>query len=95
VAEPAAAVETDLAWTRGRLVFEDASMARVTADLRRWYGVELRIDDPALALRTVRTEFPAGESVDEVLRVIGLALGAEVEMRGDTAVMTPGAAPPE
>lgn len=93
VAEPAAAVETDLAWTRGRLVFEDASMARVTADLRRWYGVELRIDDPALAALTVRTEF-AGESVDEVLRVIGLALGAEVEMRGDTAVMTPGAAPP-
>jgi transmembrane sensor len=93
VAETAAAVETDLAWTRGRLVFEDATMERVAADLRRWYGVELRIDDPVLAGRTVRAEF-AGESVDEVLRVIGLALGAEIEMRGDTAVMTPGAAAP-
>jgi transmembrane sensor len=94
MAEPAAATETDLAWTQGRLVFEDANMARVSADLRRWYGVELRIDDPALASLTVRTEFPAGESVGEVLRVIGLALGAQIEMRGDTAVMTPGAAPP-
>jgi transmembrane sensor len=92
VVEPAAAA--DLAWTEGRLVFEDASMARVAADLRRWYGVNVRIADPALAERTLTAQF-AGEPVEEVLRVIGLALVADIQMRGDTAVLSapPGASP--
>jgi transmembrane sensor len=40
----AAATEQDLAWTRGELVFRDASLAEVEAELRRWYGVELRAE---------------------------------------------------
>ena len=35
----------DVAWTRGRLVFRDAPLQRVAADLRRWYGVDLRAGD--------------------------------------------------
>jgi ferric-dicitrate binding protein FerR (iron transport regulator) len=71
---------------QGRLVFEDATLASVAADLRRWYGVVLRFEDPALASRTIRAEF-RGEPVEEVLRVIGMTFG-EMEMRGDTAVLS-------
>lgn len=86
VAQRAAALDDDLAWTRGELVFVDAPLERVAAELRRWYGVELRVDDPALTGRHLTASF-AGEPAPQVLRVIALALGAELQMRGDTAVL--------
>jgi transmembrane sensor len=85
-AERAAATEDDLAWTRGRLVFRDAPLEQVAADLRRWYGVELRAGDDAVAARRLTASF-GEEAPADVLRVIGLALGADVAMRGDTAVL--------
>ncbi|HEX8274749.1 MAG TPA: FecR domain-containing protein [Longimicrobiaceae bacterium] len=92
-AERAGAREDDLAWTRGRLVFRDAPVERVAADLRRWYGVELRVADPALAGRRLTASF-AGEPREQVLRVVALALGAELELRGDVATLRAGAGPP-
>lgn len=86
VAERAAATADDLAWTRGQLVFNDAPLSRVRADIRRWYGVELRVADSALARRHLTASF-RGEPVEQVLDVIALALGARVERRGDTAVV--------
>jgi transmembrane sensor len=87
VAERGVATDDDLAWTRGRLVFADASFAQVRADLRRWYGIELEIADSALASRHLTASF-AGETVLHVLNVIALALGATIERRGgDTVVM--------
>lgn len=85
-AERAAATADDVAWTRGRLVFRDATIPQVSADLRRWYGVELRAGDAEVAGRTLTASFQ-GEPPGEVLRVVALALGAEVEVRGDTAVL--------
>jgi len=86
VAEPAAATSDDLAWTTGRLVFNHAPLPVVAAELRRWYGIELQITDRKLAGRHLTASF-AGESLPEVLSIIGLALGAEIERRGDTAVV--------
>jgi transmembrane sensor len=85
VAEPAAATPEDLAWTRGRLWFQNAPLARVRSDLRRWYGIELQVDS-SLAGRHLTASF-AGEPVQQVLDVIALALGARIERRGDTAVV--------
>jgi transmembrane sensor len=87
VVERAAATEADLAWTRGQLVFQDATISRVVTDLRRWYGVEVRLGDAALADRHVTTMAFEGEGVQEVLRVIALALGVDWQMRGDTALI--------
>ena len=78
-----AATDDDFAWTLGRLVFREASMSELVADLRRWYGVELRVTDTALLRRHFTGSF-ARESPDRVLDVIALALGASVERRGDT-----------
>jgi transmembrane sensor len=86
-AERAPATADDLAWTRGELVFRDASMTEVAAELRRWYGVELRAGDSAVAGRRLTASFE-GEDSRKVLEVIALALGAEMTMRGDTAVLS-------
>ncbi len=84
VAERAAATPDDLAWTGGRLVFNNAPLSLVAADLKRWYGIELRMADPSLAGRHLTASF-AGEPAPQVLSIIGLALGARIERRGDTA----------
>jgi transmembrane sensor len=85
-AERAAATPDDLAWAQGRLVFRDAPLERVAAELRRWYGIELRAADETVAGRRLTASFDDEPRAD-VLRVIGLALGADVTMRGDTAVL--------
>ena len=76
----------DLVWTEGRLVFRDASLDQVAAEVRRWYGVELRAGDAAVAGRRLTASFDR-EPREQVLRVIALAMGAELSMRGDTAVL--------
>lgn len=92
-AERAVATEDDVAWTQGRLVFRDAPFDQVAAELRRWYGLHLRAGDATVAARRLTASFQS-EPPGDVLRVVGLALGAEVTMRGDTAVFraaSPGA----
>jgi len=84
VVEANAVTDDATAWTRGQLAFVDATFPEVAAELRRWYGIELRAADPSLEARHLTAAFH-GESTDEVLRVVALALGASVERRGDTA----------
>src|SRR5439155_19082362 len=82
----AAAPGDDAAWTQGRLVFRDAPISDVADAIRRWYGIELRVDDASLP-RTLRLELMATDPPDRVLRVIALSLGADTERLGDTAVL--------
>jgi transmembrane sensor len=79
--------EPDTAWTSGRLVFREAPVSSVRAELRRWYGIDLVIDS-AFAARHLSMTFD-GENADRVLQVIALSLGAEVQRQGNTAVIKP------
>ena len=88
--ERGGAVETDTAWTRGRLVFREASVATVRAELARWYGIDLQMDS-SFASRHLSMTFD-GDSADRVLEVIALSLGAEVSRQGNTAVIKPASA---
>jgi transmembrane sensor len=83
---PDAVTADDVAWMQGRLVFRNASMSQLREDLRRWYGVELRVTDTALQRRHFTGSF-SGEPVSRVGDVIALALGARAEHRGDTLVI--------
>ena len=84
--QPGTQSDDDMAWTRGELVFDDASIEHVAIELKRWYGIDLRSDDASLTDRHVTASFK-GESADEVLRVIGLTLGVRIERNGDTAII--------
>ncbi|WP_337169730.1 FecR domain-containing protein [Gemmatimonas aurantiaca] len=85
--------DEDVAWTHGQLAYRDAPIGEVQADLQRWYGVDLQITDSALARRTLTASFK-GDSAAQVLRLIALALGAEVVQRGDTVWLQPQSATP-
>ena len=85
-AYPHAAVAEDSAWMTGRLVFRDASLARVASEIHRWFGVTMLVVDSSLASRHVTASFN-GESADQVLKIVGMTLGARVERKGDSAMV--------
>jgi transmembrane sensor len=84
--ERSAVSDDDLAWVRGRLVFRDAPLILVGAELYRWYGVRLRVADSTLANLHLTASF-SGEPVDRVLNVIALSLGARIERQGNVAIL--------
>jgi len=86
VVERSAVSDDDLAWTQGRLVFRDAPLILVGAELYRWYGVRLRVADSSLANLHLTASF-SGEPVDRVLNVIALSLGARIERQGSVAIL--------
>jgi transmembrane sensor len=86
VVERSAVSDDDLAWIQGRLVFRDAPLILVGAELYRWYGVRLRVADSSLASLHLTASF-SGEPVDRVLNVIALSLGARIERQGNVAIL--------
>ena len=86
VVERSAVSDDDLAWTQGRLVFRDAPLILVGAELYRWYVVRLRVADSSLANLHLTASF-SGEPVDRVLNVIALSLGARIERQGNVAIL--------
>ena len=86
IVERSAVSDDDLAWVQGRLVFRDAPLILVGAELYRWYGVRLRVADSSLANLHLTASF-SGEPVDRVLNVIALSLGARIERQGNVAIL--------
>ncbi|MEP6618382.1 MAG: FecR domain-containing protein [bacterium] len=80
--ERAGATADDDAWTSGRLVLRDASIAQVTADLRRWYGVVLVVDS-ALANKSVTATCERCAAKD-MGSIVAAVLGGTLQVKGDT-----------
>ena len=77
-------VDRYLAWTKGVLAFDGTPLSEVMPALERWYNVEIRLSDSALAARRLTATFE-NEPIDLVLKRIALTLGLLVE-RGDGSV---------
>ena len=95
-------VERLLGWTRGELVFEDTPLTEIARDLERWFDVQVRFDDVALGALHLTTTLRIGDSLEEILDVVELALssrGVRAERNGNVVTFrsgppTPSANPP-
>jgi transmembrane sensor len=83
---------TWLAWLDGVLAFDDATLSTVAAELGRWFGRDVRVDDDALAARRVVGRFTT-TSLDDALDALTLTLGAHWQRDGDTYVIVPARSP--
>jgi ferric-dicitrate binding protein FerR (iron transport regulator) len=79
-------VDVYLAWTEGRLAFDDMPLGDVMAQLGRWYDVPVRIADPSLASRTLTASFTT-ESLTDVLASLAPVLDVRFERVADTVVV--------
>jgi transmembrane sensor len=65
----------------GRIVFDNATLAQVAAELPRWFDVEIRMD-PSLASRHVSAPFAGDTALGDVVEAIAKLLGVRVETAG-------------
>lgn len=76
------------AWMQGELVFHDTPLSRVVAELRRWYDIDLRLGDAALAQVPLTASFTA-ESAAEALRVVTTAVPLRIVRHGRVTTLYP------
>lgn len=68
-------VDPMFGWLEGKLAFEDAPLARVVEDLRRWHGIDIRIRDSVLATLPFTgaiNDLSPSSAVDLVAATLGL-----------------------
>jgi len=87
VSERGTVTPDEAAWVVGKLVYRDAPLAEVQADLRRWYGVELVVADSTLRGYSVKTDILPGEPISSVVARLGGYMGAVATTRGDTVFL--------
>jgi transmembrane sensor len=71
-------VESEMAWTAGRLVFDRVPLAEVLPRMSRWFDTDVRLADSALAGVRYTASF-RNEPVEQVLELMAKSLGASVE----------------
>lgn len=83
-----ATVDALLAWTDGRLVFEDTPLREVAAEIGRWYDVDVRLADDGLGERRLTASF-GDEPVSQVLDLIALSLDLRYDRDGREIFLAP------
>jgi len=81
-------LESFVAWTRGGLVFEDAPLPRVLAQLGRWYDLDIQTADRSLDAErvTIAFSFPAA---DDALLALARVLDARFTRTGRAVRLLP------
>lgn len=79
-------LEPYIGWTKGRLVFDAATLPEVVTRLERWFGVEVEIRDPSLRFLKLTANLKS-RSLREVLDVIAASLGIQYRVDEDTVLL--------
>jgi transmembrane sensor len=77
-----------VSWTRGRLVFDDDSVATVLTQLERWYDLDISVDDASLGAERVTISFET-ESPDEALSALAKVLNVRLTRSGRSVRLAP------
>jgi transmembrane sensor len=82
-----AVARAHLMWAEeGRLWFVETPLPEALRALGRWYDLDVRLEAPALAARTITAEFGA-QSPDEAVRALALAVDARVTQVGKVVTL--------
>ncbi len=79
-------VASYVAWTQGRLVFEDTPLRDAAREVERVFDVRVTVADSALGTELITAAF-GDESVDEVLDVVTRTISARYERTGRAVVI--------
>jgi ferric-dicitrate binding protein FerR (iron transport regulator) len=71
----AVAADRYVAWSDGRLTFEDTPLPEAVAEIGRWYDLDIRLGDPRLASKTLTATF------DDPPAAVLVALEAALSVR--------------
>ncbi len=78
-------VDAHLAWTSGRLVFDNTPLRDAVAQMNRWYDADIRIGDARIADYPITATF----GVESLLQAIGIiAAATDVRVERDATTIT-------
>ena len=75
-------------WTKGRLVFRNATLPEVAARLERWYGLEVKIQDSSLRDLQLTANLRS-QALRDVLDIVAASLRIEYRIEEETVFLTP------
>jgi transmembrane sensor len=75
-----------IAWTRGEIRFDGTPLQDALPALSRWYGLDLRLAQPALGSRRITASF-IDRSPDQVLATLSLLLRLRLDRRGESITL--------
>jgi transmembrane sensor len=81
-------VEVNLAWTRGKLIYDDAPLGAVLDDLHRWYGADVELSDTSIA-RLPFTGTLANVTPNEAVAQVAATMGLTVQVDGQHVTLRP------
>lgn len=73
-------------WTRGNLVFNNDSFAKVAAKLERWYDINVKAGNIKMLKQKFTGKFTASQPIDEVLDAIALTLNMTYSRHDSTII---------
>lgn len=77
-----------IGWTKGRLVFDAATLPEVATRLERWFGVEVEIRDSSLRSLQLTANLKS-RSLRDVLDVVAASLDIQYRIDDDTVLLVP------
>jgi transmembrane sensor len=83
---PSSSAAVLTAWAQGRLVFDAAPLPEVARTLERWFGIRIRLADPAISDRRFTAQFTT-ESLETILSTIAVAMDVQYERHDDEVVL--------
>jgi transmembrane sensor len=81
------ALQTELSWQRGVLVFDNVTLAEAVGELGRYNRRKFVIADPTIARRTIYGAVPATD-VDAFIRVARNVMGLKVQEKDGEIVFS-------
>ena len=75
-------------WTKGRLVFRNATLPEVAARLERWYGLEVKIQDPSLRDLQLTANLRS-QALRDVLDIVAASLRIEYRIEEGRVLLIP------
>lgn len=74
-------------WKEGILAFNDNDMGSVINKIERWYGVEIRVKDPAILNKRFTAKFKS-ESINQVLNILRISSGIKYSIHDNTVTLS-------
>jgi len=82
-----AAMDSELGWRRGVLVFKGTTLAGAAAEMNRYNTGKIVVSDPAIARQTIDGTFPI-HAVGQFSEMAQAVFGLRVEKRGTETIIT-------
>ena len=87
VRQATAAMDSELGWRRGVLVFKGTSLADAAAEMNRYNAGKIVVSDPTIARQTIDGTFPI-HAVRQFSEMAQAVFGLRVEKRGTQTIIT-------